>query len=110
MKKRLLGMFLLAGASALASSAHAESQGAPWQGASRWSSSVMDRHMPLDSAQLQKLGQKKFRYMDMARSKQPAAIRNAVIVHGPATTPMSAPVYRNNAQPRRPLVILRPMT
>ncbi|WP_156226308.1 hypothetical protein [Herbaspirillum chlorophenolicum] len=60
MKKTLLGFCLLAGMSAAALQANAQRLGVPLEdSASRWSSSVMERHAPMDSAQLQKLGQKK---------------------------------------------------
>ncbi|MBB5391675.1 MULTISPECIES: hypothetical protein [unclassified Herbaspirillum] len=81
MKRTLLGFCLLAGISAAASQAGAHRLDAPLaDAASRWSSSVMERHAPMDSTQLQKLGQKKFRYMDMAQGKRSKSIRNAVIV------------------------------
>lgn len=118
MKKTLIGFCLLAGMSAAASQAGAQSLDVPAEASSsRWSSSVMERHAPMDSAQLQKLGQKKFRYMDMAQGKRSKSIRNAVIVRGPGGARQEGAseqqAYRHNghnAQPDRPVVVMRPMT
>lgn len=75
--------------------------------------------MPVDSAQLQKLGQKKFRYMDMAQDKRSKSIRNAVIVRGPGVKDdsrgdlLQPQTYRGEdaqAKPARRIVIMRPMT
>jgi hypothetical protein len=107
--------------SAAASQAGAQDLDVPAEAsASRWSSSVMERHMPVDPVQLQKLGQKKFRYMDMAQAKRSKSIRNAVIVRGAAGEGAAKPGrkdeslqpqnYRDHAEPGHPIVIMRPMT
>ncbi|MFJ3048287.1 hypothetical protein ACIPEN_20835 [Herbaspirillum chlorophenolicum] len=115
MKKTLLGFCLLVGMSAVALQANAQRLGVPLEdSASRWSSSVMERHAPMDSAQLQKLGQKKFRYMDMAQIKRSKSIRNAVIIHGLDDARQNGvsqqQVYRRNFPSGHPIVIMRPMT
>jgi len=80
--------------------------------------------MPVDAARLHKLGQKKFRYMDMAESKRSKSLQNAVLLFGaraegkdpaaqrePAKAAPSAPVYRDHAhQLKAPRVIMRPST
>jgi hypothetical protein len=84
MKKISLVFSLMLGATLLPGLANAETPAGTEQlaaASSRWSSSVMDRHMPLDAAQIQKLSRKEFRYMDMAQQKRPKAVRNAVIVY-----------------------------
>ena len=121
--KKTVGICMLAAASAFASHAFAETPQAV-DSASRWSASTMDRHMPVDAARLHKLGQKKFRYMDMAESKRSKSLQNAVLLFGaradgkdpaaqrdPAKAAPSAPVYRDPAQqPKAPRVIMRPST
>lgn len=116
MKRTLLGICLVAAMStaSTAGAADASGQGSSPVPASRWSSSVMERHAPVDSARLQQLGQKKFRYMDMAQGKRSRSIRNAVIVRGPhgpdGEDGAQSRTYRKNSQPGRPLALMRPMT
>ena len=120
--KKTVGICMLAAASAFASHAFAETSQAV-DSAARWSASTMDRHMPVDAARLHKLGQKKFRYMDMAQSKRSKSLQNAVLLFGAradgqghvaqrdqAKAAPSAPVYRDHAQSKPPRVIMRPST
>lgn len=123
MKTKSIGMYLAFGLTAslfaLTASAAEESAGAAANsGATRWSSSVMDRHLPFDLAQAQalKLSQKPFRYMDMAEHKKPKLIRNAVIVYGgKRNLDVHTGAYRQPAEVRPEArqhrrVMLRPMT
>lgn len=120
--KKTVGICMLAAASAFASHAFAETPQTV-DGAARWSASTMDRHMPVDAARLHTLGQKKFRYMDMAETRRSKSLQNAVLLYGTraegkagdgqrgnAKAAPSIPVYRDHAQPRRPRVIMRPST
>ncbi|MBP0599922.1 hypothetical protein J8I26_17565 [Herbaspirillum sp. LeCh32-8] len=115
MKKTLLGFCLLAGMTAQVGAQGLDLPAGA--SASRWSSSVMERHMPVDAAQLQKLSQKKFRYMDMAQGKRSKSIRNAVIVRGGGEEGrgdlLQPQTYREHERPARPnrrIVIMQPMT
>lgn len=112
MKTTISAICLMAALAATAGQALAQGADSDMP-ASRWSSSVMDRHMPLDAVQLQKLGQRKFRYMDSARIKPSSAIHNAVIVHGPVGRDGQAQPdadIRRPSQRSEPVVVMRPMT
>ncbi len=110
---KTVGICMLVAVSALASSAYAAPRQAD-DSAARWSASTMDRHMPVDATRLQKAGQKKFRYMDMAEGRRSRFMREAVLLYGQEVGACTPDVAREAAKaaPQAPAarVIMRPMT
>lgn len=70
--------------------------------------------MPVDASRLQKAGQQKFRYMDMAEGRRSRFMREAVLLSGQQADACSEDVARESAKaaPQAPAarVIMRPMT